>query len=142
MHTHGLHISGELPGDNIFVKVEPEGIHKYKYEFDENHMPGTFWYHPHVHGSTALQVGQGAVGMIIVDTPGDYPLSDIIKNMPDIQMVFQHLSLSRLRHSSGQSSDDVTNWRDDNFEITNVTTDLTNMMLGELVHVDYSTSIF
>ena len=37
-------------------------------------MGGTFWYHPHHHGSTALQAGGGAAGMIIVeDMPGDLP---------------------------------------------------------------------
>jgi len=55
MHTHGPHISGESPGDFVFLNLGPEEKTTYKYEFDENHFPGTFWYHPHFHGSTALQ---------------------------------------------------------------------------------------
>ena len=42
MHTHGPHISGELPGDDIFVKVEPSSSMKFKYSFPSNHMVSTF----------------------------------------------------------------------------------------------------
>ena len=92
-------------------------------------MPGTFWYHPHLHGSSALQVGQGAAGMIIMDEPKDYGIPHAIKNMPEIQMVFQHMSLDILRQSANVSQDGITNWIDLNFEVTNKTTDLTNFML-------------
>ena len=101
-------------------------------------MPGNFWYHPHVHGSGSLQVGQGAVGTIIIDDPDDYPLPDMIKEMPQVQMVFQHMDINLLRASSEQSLDEVTNWKDHNFEVTNATTDLTNIMLAELTYVEYS----
>ena len=49
MHTHGPHVTGESPGDNVFIKIEPQETHKYNYHFDENHMLGTFWYHLHLH---------------------------------------------------------------------------------------------
>lgn len=32
-------------------------------------MAGTHWYHPHVHGGSSIQVGGGALGMLIVDDP-------------------------------------------------------------------------
>jgi len=129
IHTHGPHISGASPGDNIFLNIGPGDSSYYVYEFNENHMPGTFWYHPHLHGSSALQVGQGAAGMLIVDHPEDYEIPDVIMDMPEHQMVFQHLSLDLLRDSSSISDDEVTNWVDHNFNMTNVTTDLTNFML-------------
>jgi len=143
IHTHGPHISGNLPGDQIFVKVYPRinqddpgdnSTHDYTYDFGNNHMPGTFWYHPHFHGSTALQTGQGAAGMIVLDEPEDYDIPDEIKHMPEIQMVFQHMDLRNLRHTASTSLDGITNWGIEgeeplNFEITNKTTDLTNFML-------------
>jgi len=129
IHTHGPHISGESPGDNVFLNLGPGNSSNYVYEFNENHMPGTFWYHPHLHGSSALQVGQGAAGMLIVDHPADYDIPDVIKDMPEHQMVFQHMSLDILRESSSISDDEVTNWVDHNFNMTNTTTDLTNFML-------------
>ena len=33
----------------------------------ENHAPGTFWYHPHLHGSTAIQVASGMAGALIIE---------------------------------------------------------------------------
>eukprot|EP00581_Thalassiosira_minuscula_P005376 CAMPEP_0183743984 /NCGR_PEP_ID=MMETSP0737-20130205/65499_1 /TAXON_ID=385413 /ORGANISM="Thalassiosira miniscula, Strain CCMP1093" /LENGTH=703 /DNA_ID=CAMNT_0025979619 /DNA_START=265 /DNA_END=2376 /DNA_ORIENTATION=+ len=129
IHTHGPHITGETPGDNVFAKVSPGEYFNYSYEFGNNHMPGTFWYHPHLHGSTALQVGQGAAGMIVMDEPRWYNIPKQIKNMEEIQMVFQHMDLRILRDSSRVSEDDVTDWNTKNFKITNATTDLTNFML-------------
>jgi len=135
IHTHGPHISGESPGDNVFVNLGPENMTIYKYHFDENHFPGTFWYHPHFHGSTALQVGQGAAGMMIIEDNELYPVPDMVKNMEDIQMVVQHMNLARLQDASRTSKDEVTKWttdstlEDDPFTLTNITTDLTNFML-------------
>merc|ERR1719230_514897 len=44
----------------------------YEYEIPKDHPSGTFWYHPHLHGSSALQVASGMVGALIVeDEPGD-----------------------------------------------------------------------
>mmetsp|Transcript_46822 Transcript_46822/g.147164 ORF Transcript_46822/g.147164 Transcript_46822/m.147164 type:complete len:833 (-) Transcript_46822:391-2889(-) len=67
LHTHGLHISGEDPADNVFRRVKPGGQHTYTYAIPEDHMPGTHWYHPHFHGPTGIQAGGGAVGLLIVE---------------------------------------------------------------------------
>jgi len=107
IHTHGPHISGENPGDNVFEKIEesdlvgyseewtgknvgPKQFHHYSYEFDGNHMPGTFWYHPHLHGSTALQTST-ASGMLIIEDPEDYPAT--LKEMPEVQMMIYRLEI-------------------------------------------------
>ena len=129
MHTHGPHITGEGTGDNVFIKIEPQETHKYDYHFDKNHMPGTFWYHPHLHGSTAVQVGSGAAGLIIMDDPKDYRIPKSIRDMPPVEMLFQHMDINILRQSSDVSEDMITDWKSHNFKITNTTTDLTNFML-------------
>lgn len=99
------------------------------YDYNDNHMPGTFWYHAHKHGSTALQVGQGASGLIIMDHTADYPLPEAYLNMSEIQFVFQHINLPVLRAAANISGDLVTNWIDHNFEITNSSTEVMNLML-------------
>ncbi|NQY28860.1 MAG: multicopper oxidase domain-containing protein [Flavobacteriaceae bacterium] len=63
-HTHGFHVSPFQ--DDIFRKVEPGFSSYYTYDLI-NHTPGTMWYHPHVHGSTALQVASGMSGVIIIE---------------------------------------------------------------------------
>lgn len=66
MHTHGFHVSPFQ--DDIFRKVPPGDASQYTYKLD-NHTPGTMWYHPHVHGSTAIQVASGMSGVIIIEDP-------------------------------------------------------------------------
>ena len=37
----------------------------------DQHEPGTFWYHAHVHGTTAIQVANGMAGAFIIRGPVD-----------------------------------------------------------------------
>jgi FtsP/CotA-like multicopper oxidase with cupredoxin domain len=71
LHTHGLHISGESPGDDVTRSFEGGTGGDFVYDIPADHMGGTYWYHAHHHGSTFLQVSGGAFGLIIVDDSGD-----------------------------------------------------------------------
>ena len=46
LHTHGLHIDGEPPGDSIFTEVKPGETYTYTYEIPDDHLGGTFWRAP------------------------------------------------------------------------------------------------
>ena len=69
LHTHGLHVSpkdkGDKKGDNVFVEVPPQGEADYEIKIPDNHVAGTFWYHAHLHGATAIQVASGMAGALI-----------------------------------------------------------------------------
>jgi len=96
LHTHGMHVSPSGNADNILVVVPPvpytnpdpeknsslsSNPRQIKIEIPKNHTPGTFWYHPHVHGSTGVQVGSGMEGTIIVeDDPAKTPQSILKAN--------------------------------------------------------------
>lgn len=89
LHGHGLHIQpnhasadaadpctgeGCAPdsryfGDNVLHEVEPGESAKYRWDLDEDghHHPGLDWYHPHIHGSTAIQVTNGAAGAFVIE---------------------------------------------------------------------------
>lgn len=72
LHTHGLHVSPEGNSDNVLRAMPPPDgstAAEYPVEIDipENHPPGTFWYHPHIHGSTAIQVSSGMAGALIIE---------------------------------------------------------------------------
>ena len=97
VHTHGLHISGEEPADSVFVEVGPKCSGIYNYSIPEDHMPGTYWYHPHKHGSTGTHAGGGAVGMIkILDPKGTLPAfiesTDIV---PELDLVILGLAMEK-----------------------------------------------
>lgn len=67
LHTHGLHVSPQGGGDNIFRRIDPGSSADYRYELPADHPPGVYWYHPHHHGMTADQVFAGLYGAIIVE---------------------------------------------------------------------------
>ena len=50
IHTHGLHVGGDEPSDDVFVSVKPGKSYQYSYYIPCNHHGGTNWYHPHHHG--------------------------------------------------------------------------------------------
>ncbi len=71
LHTHGLHISGESPGDDVHRSFEGGRGGDFVYDIPADHMGGTFWYHAHHHGATTLQVSGGMMGMIVIDDAND-----------------------------------------------------------------------
>jgi len=71
VHTHGIHISGESPADDVTRIFEGGFGGDYVYEIPSDHMGGTFWYHAHHHGSTFLQVSSGAFGLMLIDDGQD-----------------------------------------------------------------------
>jgi FtsP/CotA-like multicopper oxidase with cupredoxin domain len=94
LHTHGLHISGESPADDALSPVEPGATREYVYQLPVDHMGGTFWYHPHVHGSGSEQAGGGAFGMLIVEDDVEaMRLPSEVARLEEIPMVLTHLDM-------------------------------------------------
>lgn len=57
-----------------------------------DHAGGTFWYHPHHHGSTSLQMGGGAMGALIVeDRVQVHGIPDQIADMPELVVTIQEM---------------------------------------------------
>lgn len=67
IHTHGFHVSPKDNSDNIFVQVDPGTEFDYEYLIPDDHPAGTYWYHPHAHGNTAVQTNGGMGGVIIIE---------------------------------------------------------------------------
>ena len=67
LHFHGLHVSPDVPHDNIFVHVEPGQSREYSVTLGEGNFPGTYWYHSHMHGYSEAQLVNGMSGVIIVE---------------------------------------------------------------------------
>ena len=49
------------------AKIDPGDSFTHVYNIPCNHAGGTFWWHPHHHGSTHLQVAGGAGGFLIME---------------------------------------------------------------------------
>lgn len=67
LHTHGLNVSPAGKGDDVFATIAPGAERSYVYDVPADHHSGTFWYHPHLHGTVAAQVAAGLFGAIIVE---------------------------------------------------------------------------
>ena len=66
LHSHGLWVNPAGNSDNVLLSINPGVGFQYEYNIPPTHPAGTFWYHTHQHGSTALQVSSGMAGALIV----------------------------------------------------------------------------
>jgi FtsP/CotA-like multicopper oxidase with cupredoxin domain len=88
LHFHGSHASPQPPQDYVLLELRPKGADtaahsahggevaygQYQYRVDPfrwTQPEGTHWYHPHKHGSVALQVANGMPGALIIEGPFD-----------------------------------------------------------------------
>ena len=92
LHTHGLHVSPAGNGDNVLLNIAPQTNFPYEINIPADHPSGTFWYHSHRHGSTALQVSSGASGVLIVRGDRSYtsPTAENPHPMADIDTILHN----------------------------------------------------
>jgi FtsP/CotA-like multicopper oxidase with cupredoxin domain len=84
LHTHGLHVSPHGNGDNPFVTIAPGSGLDYAIQIPPDHPAGTYWYHPHHHGTVADQVFAGLVGALLVEGAPELPVdADLILLITD-----------------------------------------------------------
>ena len=43
VHTHGLHLSGIAPADDVFIEIKPSESYTHTYEIPPDHMGGTLY---------------------------------------------------------------------------------------------------
>ena len=75
LHMHGLHVKPGLVAPGVYgdyvmddpqLGVKPGESRQHEYAIGLDHPPGINWYHPHLHGSSAIQVGSGMAGALII----------------------------------------------------------------------------
>lgn len=94
LHLHGLHVAPET--DAPFLHLGPGKEHDYEFDVPEG-TAGTYWYHPHPHGSVEEQLGAGLAGALILEGPAD--------SLPGIAGAEEHLI--SLKASSALRGDPV-----------------------------------
>jgi len=74
LHLHGLDIAvhmfdpvGTHNPDAPHIVIEPHDCYCYQFDVPHHHPTGLYWYHPHLHGSSALQIWSGMLGLLYVD---------------------------------------------------------------------------
>jgi FtsP/CotA-like multicopper oxidase with cupredoxin domain len=92
LHVHGLNVSPEDSEDNVLVVVRPGETFEHEIHIPSDHPTGTYWYHPHKHGSTSCQVGSGMAGMLLVVDPGkDIRSIPGISDALEVILLFQEI---------------------------------------------------
>jgi FtsP/CotA-like multicopper oxidase with cupredoxin domain len=89
LHFHGSHVSPQAPQDYVLLELHPNqtsdtsppahehgtvAYGQFQYKVDPllfTQSDGTFWYHPHKHGSVSLQVANGMPGALLIEGPFD-----------------------------------------------------------------------
>jgi L-ascorbate oxidase len=113
LHMHGWHVSPTGNSDNVLLQIVPGTVFDYEFHLPVDHPAGTFWYHSHKHGATALQVSSGMAGAVIVEghrplklqrrgdgwaRDGEADIDTILKDrsgpLEDRLLVFQQLAYS------------------------------------------------
>lgn len=85
LHLHGLHVSPAGFSDNVLLEVAPGERVDYAYDIPPDHPAGLFWYHPHKHGSAAIQMASGMGGALVIE--GE------IDQVPEIAAAKEHIFL-------------------------------------------------
>ncbi|MEX5689768.1 multicopper oxidase domain-containing protein, partial [Pseudomonas silesiensis] len=62
-----LWVSPTGNSDNVLLAINPNVNFEYEYNVPVDHPAGTSWYHPHIHGTTAMQVASGMAGALVVE---------------------------------------------------------------------------
>jgi len=70
INWHGVRVPTAMDGVPHLTQKPIASGEKFTYEFDVPDA-GTYWYHPHHHGTVADQIFGGLVGALLVDPPRD-----------------------------------------------------------------------
>ena len=78
LHVHGLQVVPHIfdpPGTSdpaaMQIAVSPGTSRTYTFNLPPDQPSGLFWYHPHHHGSSDVEVSSGMAGLILVKGPID-----------------------------------------------------------------------
>ena len=96
---HQLHLQDtrlpNAPGDDYTARVPPGQTRTYIYRISPDHQGGTHFYHPHLHGTTATQLGGAALGALIIEeAPGQLP--EEVQALDEPHLVLTHADMPRL----------------------------------------------
>lgn len=113
LHSHGLWVSPTGNSDNVLISINPGKSFTYFYDLPDEHPAGTFWYHSHRHGSTALQVSSGMAGALVVrgdrvptqTANGD--LDTLLKNADGKAMQERLLVFQQIQYACFDANDQI-----------------------------------
>ena len=94
LHFHGLYVPPICHQDDVLnTLVSPsEPPFEYRLQIPPDQPPGVYWYHPHVHGFSNVQVQGGAAGALIVE--GIERANPLLAGLPERVLVIRDQELA------------------------------------------------
>lgn len=95
LHVHGLNVSPEGKEDNVLLTIHPKEAFEYEIHIPKDHPAGTFWYHPHKHGSSMHHMASGMAGFLVIEGgAGDLAVLPELRKATTVNIAFQELVLT------------------------------------------------
>lgn len=99
LHVHGIqtipHLFDPIGTSNpaaMMLAIEPGSSFSYRFPVPADQPSGLYWYHPHHHGATDVQVAGGMAGLIVVHGPIDQVPE--IAAARDVRLCLQSLNMN------------------------------------------------
>jgi FtsP/CotA-like multicopper oxidase with cupredoxin domain len=93
LHFHGLSIAPVCHQDEVIrTSIQPgDAPFEYRFRIPREQPPGLYWYHPHIHGFSSVQVQGGASGALIVE--GLERANPEVRGLPERVLVIRDQAL-------------------------------------------------
>jgi FtsP/CotA-like multicopper oxidase with cupredoxin domain len=93
LHFHGLTVPPLCHQDDVLkTSIQPgDPPFEYRFHIPENEPPGLYWYHPHIHGFSKVQVLGGASGALIVE--GIERVNKAVAGLPERVLIIRDRDL-------------------------------------------------
>jgi FtsP/CotA-like multicopper oxidase with cupredoxin domain len=93
LHFHGITVPPVCHQDDVLhTAIDPSAApFEYKFQIPADEPPGLYWYHPHIHGFTKVQVLGGASGALIVE--GIERAEPVVAGLPERVLIVRDQDL-------------------------------------------------
>jgi FtsP/CotA-like multicopper oxidase with cupredoxin domain len=93
LHFHGLTLAPVCHQDEVVkTSIQPrDAPFEYRFRIPADEPPGLYWYHPHIHGFSALEVAGGASGALIVE--GLERVNPEVRGLPERVLIIRDQAL-------------------------------------------------
>jgi FtsP/CotA-like multicopper oxidase with cupredoxin domain len=93
LHFHGLTVPALCHQDEVVTtSIQPQdGPFEYRFRIPADEPPGLYWYHPHIHGFTSVQVQGGASGALIIE--GLERANPAVRGLPERVLIIRDQAL-------------------------------------------------